>query len=806
MRQRYRNPFKERLASRKSTIIAILLLLASAPTLGALLHGTISERAFDAMVPHAQLSSRLKCAFQKPETSQLPLYELLISATDFKKLTPPIQGFGQEEVRRKDFARITVRYQSFTPSVDKIADARMRLRGITQSEEGRPLNFKMAFPNESTTGYKESHLLYFGATGGEENRWWPLHMWLAEKLDLLTPRNRLVRVKFNGKLQGVYWEFEQWGEHSFERYGIKKADIFADSDELPFFVNLYLWKNTDAWKRYDSTLDPKVTQRGFVQLTQFLDLVNRADDATFNRHIFDHLDFESSLGWLVHMTAMNSFRQRGQYNARLFYDKVTGLFKPIPWNALPGMYPRQDNAGAYTIHILTVRLLNHERFQRAYSKKLQATYQELKPSMDKIFSELYLPSGIECAVLRDDFSQPFYVEEKILSGREILSFAGVKRRLWDSAWQASVDRMRHVITHPITLHQRVLTNSHLFVSRNMAQHPKASPGNPLEVFQAIVPHPAFRLLATLGHRGQAVTVLHRLVLPLTSTAHDGQKVVVQLRFQPKPLSPNYWYPLQPSNRISPAQTVRYAAVIQSGRLVLDNLDLAMMANFPKLASQPNTPGAWTPIESQDYDLFISLPEHLSVDTERFTLDAVNVATGESATIFYKAQDTHVHAARQAISHEPESLVKRYPWLAFDRTEETLTVVAQNVTLHETLVIPRDIKLVIPAGTHLKMGQGISLISYGPILAQGTTEQPILFSSNQPGQSWGNIGVLDTAEQSILTHLFLRDAGKGHFLDLNLQGIVNFHLAPVHLEAVVCEGSSGTCISIIEQKGGQYQHV
>lgn len=70
---------------------------------------------------------------------------------------------------------------------------------------------------------------------------------------------------------------------------------------------------------------------------------------------------------------------------------------------------------------------------------------------------------------------------------------------------------------------------------------------------------------------------------------------------------------------------------------------------------------------------------------------------------------------------------------------------------DTVIVPRGTALTIDPGTVLRFGAARSLISYSPVTAQGTENEPIRFTAQNPWLKWGVIGVVGSAP-SVFEHI------------------------------------------------------
>lgn len=121
------------------------------------------------------------------------------------------------------------------------------------------------------------------------------------------------------------------------------------------------------------------------------------------------------------------------------------------------------------------------------------------------------------------------------------------------------------------------------------------------------------------------------------------------------------------------------------------------------------------------------------------------------------------------------------------------------TFNNSVVVPRDTKLVIEAGTSIKLGKDVSIISYSPVELIGTSAQPITFSaaSDRP---WGSLAVLNTKEESQVEHVTFTDGSELSANGIWFSGMVAFHNADVRIASSTfkdIEGEDG-----LNVKGGR----
>ena len=100
----------------------------------------------------------------------------------------------------------------------------------------------------------------------------------------------------------------------------------------------------------------------------------------------------------------------------------------------------------------------------------------------------------------------------------------------------------------------------------------------------------------------------------------------------------------------------------------------------------------------------------------------------------------------------EEFVRRFSM--FELGEEQVILRKGVYEFDETVVVPEGTRLVIEAGTVLSFGAGRSLISYSPVEARGTAEEPIVFTALNPWFKWGVVGVVKTGK-SVFEHVLFQ---------------------------------------------------
>ncbi len=105
----------------------------------------------------------------------------------------------------------------------------------------------------------------------------------------------------------------------------------------------------------------------------------------------------------------------------------------------------------------------------------------------------------------------------------------------------------------------------------------------------------------------------------------------------------------------------------------------------------------------------------------------------------------------------------HPWV-LQKTEKEgkLIIIDKDVVFTKDLVIGKKDKLVIKPGVKIKLDKGVSIISYGQIVAEGTKSNPIIITKNGDAP-WGSIVMQgidkEYSKQNYFKHCYI-DGGSG----------------------------------------------
>lgn len=128
----------------------------------------------------------------------------------------------------------------------------------------------------------------------------------------------------------------------------------------------------------------------------------------------------------------------------------------------------------------------------------------------------------------------------------------------------------------------------------------------------------------------------------------------------------------------------------------------------------------------------------------------------------------------------DDFVERHPSFAIDPDDPGGLILPSGVhEWDETVVVPRGTRLKIEAGTEVRFGAGRSLVSYSPIMARGTAQEPIRFTARNRWLKWGAVGVV-AAGPSLFEYVIFEHGRQALVNGVNLYGALSIIEADVEI--------------------------
>ncbi len=129
-----------------------------------------------------------------------------------------------------------------------------------------------------------------------------------------------------------------------------------------------------------------------------------------------------------------------------------------------------------------------------------------------------------------------------------------------------------------------------------------------------------------------------------------------------------------------------------------------------------------------------------------------------------------------ISHNPEF---------YKIDKDTVKLSSSAHVFKKDVIIPINLQAIIDAGATIYLDKDVSIISYSPIMAEGTSNQPIKILPLNSINSWGTFAVVNTeSNKSIIKHTEFNNGSGAIINGIIFTGMVAFHNADVDVDSSI----------------------
>jgi parallel beta-helix repeat protein len=120
--------------------------------------------------------------------------------------------------------------------------------------------------------------------------------------------------------------------------------------------------------------------------------------------------------------------------------------------------------------------------------------------------------------------------------------------------------------------------------------------------------------------------------------------------------------------------------------------------------------------------------------------------------------------------------------------KNITIKKSTYTINSNIIIPSGFNVTIEAGTTLKFKKNISLISFSPINAIGTSENPINIT-NKDNNAWGVFAIIGSEQPSTLKYLNIENGSEAFINNLYISGAFSAYHSNINIDHCSFKGSS-----------------
>ena len=593
---------------------------------------------------------------------------------------------------------------------------------------------------------------------------------ILAKQGFLLAQQKLVHFRMNGRYVGVQTYLEQFSNQFLARHDMPASQIYGDAtlmrtkedrDALTSW-HIYSGDKTD-WeplKRLFAALDSKGTPE-------------------FKTNINAILDVEQYLSYLADAAITIKYNP-SSHNIRLLFDAKKGKFQIIPGyqttevrlsEAMPSFMPLLRPA-YLAINDIALGLFEEPEYLEAYQHRmwtlLNTTYHP------KALLDLYdqIIAATKADILADAHRHALG-EHRYISNRE---------------WWSNLDGVRRTMAAQDKMMRATLAESHLRWTWDEAAQLSSDEVSPNEA----------RKLGTLRFETESLSSpivkevcfsFAKAPLGVGTLSLSAPSGIVRDAFTVEGQDNRACFHLDDKLR---AKLEPYSdPKVGAPGVLLVGMDFAKAVLIGGKPARYDYALIYTPARGAGQT---ALPAVVSV-----AVNAVNGITGEpidkpveevvaESLAKSPAAEDYYRFSPAIDPHDtfsPSPGLKRWttPWDEPPIAHDVVWTKAAPVTIVEDTVFGDDVRLVIEPGAQVRIAPGKSLVINGSIVAEGTEQEPIHFTSTA-GEPFGVIAIANTKDrQSHLRNVQIDNGGTATLSEVHYTGALSIYAADALLENV-----------------------
>jgi len=232
--------------------------------------------------------------------------------------------------------------------------------------------------------------------------------------------------------------------------------------------------------------------------------------------------------------------------------------------------------------------------------------------------------------------------------------------------------------------------------------------------------------------------------------------------------------------------------------ILTDRDLDGHAETPAAGPLLLHPGLTEAVETvrKSLRVFHRFPNHrLLPGAERYLLSGQGITADALAGVFTNAV-TGVQITPEVRTGSVPALsanVSIHPWRFAAEPDGDVILGPGDVILRETMEIGAGQHLTVRAGTRLRLGPGVSILSKAPVTIDGTAAQPVIIERADPAGAWGILAIQGPAAKgSRISSAHISGGSLAHLGNVSYSGMVSVHhTADFELRRSTLSGNVGS---------------
>lgn len=540
-----------------------------------------------------------------------------------------------------------------------------------------------------------------------------MDMYRARKLGLLTPDTKFVNLFVNGKRQGVYWQVEEPGKNMLEKKYLPGDANFYSSLDFNHVIG-----PTDTY--FDNvnmwekkSVDVISPADNYADLETLFSVINNPSQEYFNTHIDQIIDMDNFLKWQVVNYLMTSNHESGR-NMRFYFNPTLGKFQFTPWDV--GIEDAPPPLLEHDYNLLVTRVLLNPDFLERRNQLLW----NYVGNADNLQDDLRYYDKID-HLTRVDFLQDFNKVDSNLTYRRSINMYR----------QEIIDRVNYLKSNL----ENVDANARIYFTQN----------NDVARFE-------------VSTDGFSSIRLDEIKIPLSSCDEISDISVYR--------------DVNGNNILDSSDLLTGHFDCQDDVAKISNLSFVVKSTKAKTADGYLKPG----FNSSSF--LLKLENNADVrlfNDNKIKLSFKNNITQSSLDSYYvRTIIDNLNLNLDSKIKPLADFVKENPLFIYDNNR--LVIRRGNYVLDHDTIVPQGTKVVIDPGTNLYLAAGVSLLSYSPVEAVGTKDQPINIRGLNDS-IWGSIAIIDANATSTFDYVKM-DGGRDDYVNATfVSGMLSIYHGP-----------------------------
>ncbi len=572
---------------------------------------------------------------------------------------------------------------------------------------------------------------------------------LAKEEGLLAPDSGFLRLRMNGVDTGLYFWYENNSSEMLEKCQYPEGEIFRDKNTwtqtrptgYSFFNN---WEeNTGVWlypSNYAATITKDPTIGFYYERWDYLlSLLRDGSTQQFEKEIPHLIDMDKYLRWNALTWLFGSVHSHFGDNLRWYYDNTRGLFEPIMYDVF--RYPI-DNLQKGTFEAkeydpLAKKILQNPEFRDQRNKYLWHYVNTLQPEIIQRSEQVF--NTIRPFLFTGiDAEKPKKVNK---FHRETINILNQNR---DNI-KGNLEFSRVFITPEITLNGKMPVLSIKLIPDALAKikikqlrlafkRPVAEDTRDIKVYKEKTPDAG---LSTV---------------PVSLSA-KGNEIIFTFK------NLTIQTPVDKNLVPYPEEVIFFFEMPQS------------------MSSEWKTPGFFTELKLTFEN---DITHEIIKDNNLYQTPVEYKFQKKMMTNLFLPVDTFIEKSG----------------LPFKIREKELILERGTYSVNQDLIVPVDYRLHIHSGVILKMGTGVSIITYQPLKIAGTRESRVVIEAKDSQKAWGSLSVINAKEMSEIDFLNISGGSEDRISGLYVSGQFCFYSSDVKLRhCTISDGKADDGLNI-----------